>query len=262
MRWFDKKPLFGKRVLVTRSRTQASTLSQLLAQEGAEPIELPTIDIEAAPDPGALDDALARLSEYDWAIFTSSNGVEAFFQRIGRAGLDSRALHPVKVCAIGEATAQELIKHGIAADLVPQEYSSQGILHALKGQNIQGLRFLLARADLAGEDLAKGLMELGAQVDQAVAYRTVPAPEGREWARATLDNIDVITFTSSSTVRGLVNLLQGDVEALRGAVIACIGPLTAATASRLGLKVDLVAQEHTIPGLVSAMIEWFEKEAT
>ncbi|MFQ5826031.1 MAG: uroporphyrinogen-III C-methyltransferase [Dehalococcoidia bacterium] len=260
LRWFDRRPLFGRRVLVTRSRTQASHLSRLLTQEGAEPIELPTIEIEPAPDLEALDSALNRLSEYNWLIFTSSNGVEAFFERLKHMGRDGRALHAAKICAIGGATAQELERHGIASDLVPQEYSSQGILHSLKAEEVRGRRFLLPRADIAGEELVGWLSGLGAKVDQVVTYRTVPASEGHMRAREVLETVDAVTFTSSSTVRGLMNLLGGDRTALQGKTIACIGPVTADTARELGLEVDILAREHTIPGLVAAMTEWYEKE--
>jgi uroporphyrinogen III methyltransferase/synthase len=260
LRWFDKRPLFGRKVLVTRSRTQASHLSRLLTQEGAEPIELPTIEIEPAPDLDALDSALGHLDEYDWLIFTSSNGVEAFFKRLKYMGQDGRALHRAKICAIGQATAQELEKYGLASDLVPQEYSSEGILHSLKAEGVRGRRFLLPRADIAGEELVGWLSGLGAKVDQVVTYRTVPASESQKQAGEALETVDAVTFTSSSTVRGLMNLLGGDRTALQGKVIACIGPVTADTARELGLEVDILAREHTIPGLVAAMTEWYEKE--
>ncbi|MEE8472883.1 MAG: uroporphyrinogen-III C-methyltransferase [Dehalococcoidia bacterium] len=267
LRWFDNRPLFGKRVLVTRSRTQASHLSRLLARAGAEPIELPTIEIEPASDPGALDRALGRLDGYDWLVFTSTNAVEAFFGRLRHMGRDARALGGAKICAIGLATAGELEGRGLVPDLVPPEFTSRGIIDSfkgegLKGEEIKGQRFLLPRADIAGEELAQGLSGLGARVEEVVAYKTVPAPESRERAPECLKAAQAVTFTSSSTVRGLMDLLGKDGKALAGKMVACIGPVTAGTAREMGLRVDIVAREHTIPGLVAAMSEWYEKEGS
>ncbi|MEE9203128.1 MAG: uroporphyrinogen-III C-methyltransferase, partial [Dehalococcoidia bacterium] len=156
LRWYDNRPLFGKRVLVTRSRHQASRLSHLLAQEGAQPVELPTIEVQPAPSP-ALDKALSHLGDFGWAVFTSANGVEAFFSRLGELGRDARALGGVKLCAIGEATAAALSGHGLRADLVPGEFSAGGILSAFDGQDIGGVRCLLPRAEAVPPELARGL---------------------------------------------------------------------------------------------------------
>jgi uroporphyrinogen III methyltransferase/synthase len=256
LRWFDPPPLRGKRVLVTRTRDQASELSRLLAQQGAEPVELPTIEIEELPDYAELDNLLSRLSQYDWIIFTSANGVEIFFRRLQAQGLDLENLPGIQVCAIGPATAAALEKWGRKADYIPQEYIAESILAGLKERGVSGCRILLPRADKARPELVQGLRQLGATADEVITYRTVPArgftPALKELQEG---RIDIITFTSSSTVRHLVAMLEGELSPLQNATIACIGPITAAAAAELGLRVDVVAEEHTIPGLVRALAE-------
>ena len=255
IRWYDHRPLSGKRVLVTRSRPQASVLSQLLADEGAEPIELPTIQIAPLQDYTGLDAAIRSLSRYHWVIFTSVNAVDTFFARIQALGLDSRILGPIKVCAIGPATATALEHRAIQADFVPSQFRSSSIVEGMAGAGLEGARVLLPRADIAPPDLAEALATLGAEVDQQVAYRTIVPEESRRRAHDALQDgkIDVVTFTSSSTVRNLLNLLQGDKEPLERVLIACIGPETAKTAQDLELKVGLVASEHTVRGLVNSL---------
>ena len=259
VRWFDKKPLFGKRVLVTRSRTQMSVLSEMLAEEGAEPIELPTIEFSDVDDYSHLDSAITLLHSYSWVIFTSANGVEAFFGRVKALRRDSRVFGGVKVAAIGPATAEALARHGIMADLVPDKYVSEAIVQRMESLGLKGARVLLPRADIGRQELADGLARLGAQVEQVCVYRTVVPQDSRREALGLLGdgNIDMVTFTSSSTVRNLLDLLDGNGLLLQGVKVACIGPITAGTARELGLQVDIVAQEYTIPGLVRAMREHF-----
>lgn len=263
LRWFENKPLFGKRILVTRRREQAGALSETLSLEGAEPIEMPTIEIEVAPSQGHLDDVLPRLSEFYWLLFTSVNGVESFFNHLHRHGLDSRKLCGLKVCAIGEVTATALRKYGIQPDLVPQKYSSHDILICLKEEGIKGKRLLLPCSQTVNKELVQGLSELGAEVEPVVAYRTLPAGSGDSKVKELLikGEVDVITFTSPSTVRGLIALMEGNVEALNKAVIACIGPVTAAAATESKLRVDVIAKKYTIDGLVKALVERYKKEA-
>jgi uroporphyrinogen III methyltransferase/synthase len=263
LRWFEDKPLFGKRILVTRSREQAGALSELLVLEGAEPIEIPTIKIEPAPSQEHLDDALSRLSEFHWLLFTSVNGVEAFFERLHQHGLDSRKLYGLKVCAIGEVTATVLRKYGIQADLMPREYSSQGILACLREEGIKGKHLLLPCSQVVSKELVHGLSELGAEVKPVVVYRTLPVASGDSKAKGLLINgdVDAITFTSPSTVQGLITLMKGDVEALNKAVIACIGPVTSAAATESGLRVDVIPKRYTVNGLVEALAERYRKEA-
>jgi uroporphyrinogen III methyltransferase/synthase len=260
LRWFDKRPLFGKRVLVTRAHHQAGTLSRLLSARGAETIELPAISIQKIVGK-ELDNAIANLSTYHWLVFTSVNGVDAFFRRLDELKLDARALGGLKIGAIGPATAKALEGEGITVDFLPEVYSSEGLIAGLKSQPIRGKRFLLPRADIADKSLAEGLAALGAEVDEIAAYKTVPLTE--EIAKRVIlsGQIDVITFTSSSAVTGLVAVFGKKVPKMQNAKIACIGPKTAETAVKAGLKVDIVAREHTIPGLVTAIEDYFGKEA-
>jgi len=261
LRWFDNRPLFGKRILVTRARHQAGALSRLLIERGAEPVELPVISIQPLPDSGELDRALSNLAQYQWLIFTSVNGVNAFFGRLYELNLDARALSGLKIGAIGPATAKALAQKGINADYVPVVYSSEGLIAGLKSQLVRGKRFLLPRADIADKDLANGLKELGAEVHEIAAYKTVSQPEAMAQAKRMLlsGQIDAIIFTSSSTVSNLVAVFNKKVPAIK-AKVACIGPKTADTATKAGLKVDIVAEEHTIPALVAAMEDYFRKE--
>jgi uroporphyrinogen III methyltransferase/synthase len=259
LRWFDNRPLFGKRVLVTRSRAQASALSRLLEQEGALPVELPTIEALPPESFTALDGALEQLAAYDWVVFTSVNGVEFFFQRLHHLGKDPKALWPTRLAAIGPATARALDARGVQSDLLPGEYLSAKILEAFQDLDLVGKRILLPRPDLAGRELPQGLRERGAWVDDIAVYRTLTPQDSRQALGSLLGGPppDIATFTSSSTVRNLVALLDGDLRLLEGACIACIGPVTADTALELGLRVDVEAQEHTIPGLVAALKKHF-----
>lgn len=262
LRWFDNRPLFGKRILVTRARRQAGALSQLLTERGAQPIELPAIDIRTVADPGELDRAISNLNHYHWIVFTSVNGVEHFWQRLNKLKQDSRALSSLKISAIGPATAKALEARGIVPDYVPQVYTSQGIIAGLKNQNLFGQRFLLPRADIADNGLAQGISRLGASVHEVTAYQTVPAAEAITQAKQRIvsGEVDAITFTSSSTVTNLVAAFGKELPAISSAKVACIGPKTAETAARAGLEVDIIAKEQTIPGLVAAMEEYFTKE--
>ena len=263
--WFDNRPLFGKRILVTRAGRQASALSQLLAERGAQPIELPAIDIQPLKDNKELDKAIASLKDYHWLIFTSANAVSAFWQRLDKLKMDSRILSGLEIGAIGPATAQALEARGIIPDFIPQIHTNEGIIAELKKsfpKGRTGQRFLLPRADIADKELVKGLTQLGAFVDDIAVYQTVPAIAAIAETKKMLTEgkIDVITFTSSSTVSNLVGAFKGEQLTLNGAKIACIGPKTAETALKAGLKVDIMPEEQTIPGLVTAIEEYFKKE--
>lgn len=255
LKWFENRPLFGKRVLVTRARTQASNLSKLLAERGAQPVELPAIEIQDLPDTTQLDQAIRDIPGFDWVIFTSANGVEAVWNRLVALGRDARQFGSVRIGAIGPATALALAEKGLYPDFMPAEYTSEGILEGLSGRDIKGRRILLPRADIAPNDLVAGLARLGAEPFEVTAYLTRPPAEVAEKARKMLlgGEIDIITFTSSSTVTNLINALANDRQAVQNAMIACIGPVTAAAAEKAGLKVDIVADEQTIPGLVAAI---------
>lgn len=261
LRWFDRlatRPLFGRRILVTRARAQASALTEKLTALGAACIEAPVIRI-APPADGyaALDTAIDELHAYHWLIFTSVNGVSAFFARLRVAGKDTRALGYAKVAAIGSATAAQLRAFGITADLVPAEYRAEAVAEALRPILPPRAHILLPRAQEARDVLPDTLRAHGAAVDVVAAYETVPEAEGGAALaeRLTRGEIDVVTFTSSSTVKNLVKML-GNITPLRQAKIACIGPVTADTARSFALEPDIVAEEYTIDGLVNSIKEY------
>ena len=260
LQWFDEPkthPLFGKTVLVTRARSQASKLTARLEQLGAKVIEAPAIRIEEPADHyEALDAAIAKLNDYQWLIFTSANGVDYFFARLMKTGKDARALGYAKVAAIGSATAAKLREYGIIADVVPREFRAEGVLEALKGKLPSHAKILLPRAQEAREILPAKLREQGAVVDVAPAYQTVAAEVDAESLREKLaaGEIDLVTFTSSSTVTNLVKII-GSADALKGIKTAAIGPVTAETAKGNGIEPDIVAKEYTIDGLVEAIKE-------
>jgi uroporphyrinogen III methyltransferase / synthase len=261
--WFDRRPLFGKKVLITRSRTQASNLRSLLEELGAQPVELPSVEIGPLEDFSELDATLDRLDRFSWVIFASTNGVEAVFDRLRYQGRDARALGKVSVGAIGPATARALEQRGIASDFVPARSVSEAAVDELSGRDWSGVPVLLPGSNIGRDALAQGLKDLGAAVERVSAYRTVtPQGAGREARRILDEGVDIITFTSSSTVRNLLDLLEGDKQSLEASLIACIGPITADAARDLGLRVDLVAEEHTVEGLADTLVKHYgEKEA-
>jgi uroporphyrinogen-III synthase len=256
--------LFGKRVLVTRARSQASRLRTLLEERGAWCVEFPAIRVVPASDPSELDSALKALRSYDWLTFSSSNGVRGVRTRMDAIGIDARALADVSVAAIGPATAatvQELL--AVRPDLVPAEFVSEAVVGEFKDRGVKGKRVLLVRSDIGRDVLAQGLRELGAHVDEVVAYETKAPADSPEKARRAFSEeeggIDVVTFTSSSSVENLVKLLERDSKLIDGAITACMGPVTAARARQLGLRVDIVPQEQTMEGLVNAIVEHVSK---
>lgn len=257
VRWFETRPLFGKRVLVTRARPQASALSKLLAERGAIPVEIPAIEIHALPDTALLDRAVRDLPGFDWVIFTSANGVQAVWDRMQTLGFDARHFGKAKIAAIGPATAEALESHGLRPDFLPPKFTSESVLSGLAERGVGGCRILLPRSNIAPRDLVDGLARMGAQPHDIAAYETRPAAGSASRAKEMLERgeIDIITFTSSSTVTNLLEAVGKDRIISSGAKIACIGPVTAAAAGRVGLKVDIMAREQTIPGLVAAIEE-------
>lgn len=254
-RWFDNRPLFGKRVLVTRSRTQSADLVELLERAGAEPVEVPTIEIQPVDDTSNIDSVVDGLASYDWVVFTSTNTVEQLFGRLGMLGRDARQFHGARVAAIGTATAGALSERGIVADLISRESMSQSLIDGLAEHGVTGRNILLPGAEVRPERLRRGLEELGAVVREVTLYRTVvPSGAGERLTEALEPGVDVVTFTSSSTVTNLVALLEGDVTRLGGARVACIGRVTAETARRAGLNVDILAEDSTAAGLVNAIV--------
>jgi uroporphyrinogen III methyltransferase/synthase len=251
--WYERLPLFGKRIVVTRARGQANALSGRLRGLGADAIEMPTIEIRPASDYGPLDRAIAELGVYDWLIFTSANGVRFFTERLDRSGNDLRALR-ARICAIGPATRAAVEALHLKVDLMGREYVAEGLLEAFAPYDLAGARILLPRAAVARDLVPVELGRRGACIDVVEAYRTV-APEGAaEHARAVLARRPhCITFTSSSTVQNLVDLVGA--EALAGVKVVSIGPVTTATAQRNGIEVTAQAREFTIEGLVEAVLE-------
>ena len=263
LNWFELRPLFGKRVLMTRAKEQAAELAERLAAYGAEPVEGPTIRIVQPADWGPVDRAISEIVTYEHVIFTSVNGVARFMTRLGVNGLDARCLAGRQVCCIGPRTAQELEKFGVKADVIPADYQAEGVIAALDRQDLKRTRILIPRAEVARELLPDELRARGAHVDVVPVYRTVtPSGDGEEWRRQLADgHIHVVTFTSSSTVRNFVDMLGGvDLvkQLLQSVVVAAIGPITAKTAEDFGLTVSIVPGENTIPALADAIVRYYE----
>jgi len=265
MAWFERRPLFGRRVLVTRTREQAGALSALLAEAGAEVVECPAIALAPPDDPAALDDALRDVASYDWIVFTSANGVERFFARLDETGRDVRALHRARLAAIGPETARTLARRHLRADLVPDEFRAEGLLARLAPEEVRGKRFLLPRAAGARAILPDELRAAGAVVDEVATYRSVVPEESAALLARVLEEgpPHVLTFTSSSTVTHFLALLDRAVPDGRAriadACVACIGPITAATAREHGLRVDVVPAAYTVPALAAAVGERFAR---
>ncbi|MEW6376417.1 MAG: uroporphyrinogen-III synthase [Thermodesulfobacteriota bacterium] len=256
-----KSPLSGKRILITRARDQSTVFSTHLMDLGAEVIEFPTIEIVPPTSWKKLDRAINQLKSYDWIIFTSANGVNFFWQRLIGKGLDSRLPPSLKVCAIGPATAYQLKEKGILVNYTPKEFIAEAILKGFEKMAIKGKRILLARAKVARDILPKGLIKMGAEVDVVETYRTVKPKGGSKRLRQLLidGGIDVVTFTSSSTVNHFAKLLKKEdlKKLLKDIAIACIGPITARTSKEWGMKVQIQPKKYTIPALTRAMVEYF-----
>lgn len=250
------QPLAGKRVLVTRPPHQAGPFSDKLRALGAEPVEFPTIGIAPAEDTGPLDEAIADIERYDWIIFTSTNAMAPFWERLKAAGKDARALANAHIGAIGPKTAAKLETIGLLADFMPNTYVAEAVVAQIG--DVRGQRILLPRSHIARAALVEGLAAKGATVNEVTTYRTVAgAPSDAAWQRLQAGQIDVATFTASSTVRNFIEMLDGDDAGaiLDTAVVACIGPITAGTAREHGIRVDVVAEEHTIDGLIEAVVQ-------
>ncbi len=257
-----EKPLFGKRILITRSKKQSSEFSSLLKKNGAEVIELPMIEIVPPRSWKGVDQAIDRLKIYDWIVFTSANGVDFFFERLKDRKKTFTSLSSPKVCAIGPATASRLAERKVFVHLMPKEYVAESILEAFKRESMEGKRILLARAQKARDVLPKGLEKLGARVDVVEVYRTIRPKGGSGKLKRILKErkVDLITFTSSSTVNHFIELLKGeDLESLlQGVLIACIGPVTSERAKQWGMKVQIQPREYTIKGLTQAIVDYFK----
>lgn len=262
LRWFEDRPLFGKRVLVTRTREQASVLSEKLELLGAEAWEYPTIRIQEPEDLSLLDKAAAEAGNYNWIIFTSVNGVEAFMNRMKAQKLDIRSLGNARICAIGPKTAAALEERGLIVEVMPEVFRAEAVVEALTGKIQPGDKVLVPRADLARQVLIDSLVSMGAEVNEVIAYRTVSADDtDTDMLLEKLQNkeIHLLTFTSSSTVTNFMELMKGHEDLIQGITVACIGPITAETAAKKGLTADIVADSYTIDGLVEAIQNYYTK---
>ena len=251
--WFERLPLFGRRVVVTRAAAQSEDFCRRLRRLGADAVELPVIEIRAPRDSRPIDEAITRLGEYDWLLFTSQNGVERFIERLDGSGRDLRDLR-ARICAIGPATAAAVRRLHLGVELTPERYVAEGVLEAFADVDLAGKRVLLPRARVARDVLPVEMAKRGARIDVVEAYETVRPDDAARRA----DEIfagearpDWITFTSSSTVENTLAVVG--LEPLAGVKVASIGPVTTATARRLGLEVHAEAAEYTIDGLLAAL---------
>jgi uroporphyrinogen III methyltransferase/synthase len=263
LNWFEERPLFGKRIVVTRAREQASDFVARLSGLGAECMEFPTIEVIPPLSWKKLDRAIGNLERYQWLVFTSVNGVRYFFDRLRDAGQDARNLKGIRIAAIGPKTADRIRDEGVRPDLVPEEYRAEAVVEALRKQGVKGSRVLLPRASEAREVLPQQLEDMGAAVEVVEAYRTVKPEGAKDEVRAILEKggIHMVTFTSSSTVNNFIEMFEGEREGLlkwmEKVAVACIGPVTAKTAQDKGLSVRVMAPEYTIEALTGAIVEYF-----
>jgi uroporphyrinogen III methyltransferase/synthase len=250
--WFEKRPLFGRRIVITRSHDQSGVLVDKLESLGAEVIEYPVIKIEPIDDIGI---SLMNLSDFDWIVFTSANGVKQFAIKLHKHGLDARVFCGVKIAAIGPVTAGELERIGLRADFVPTEFVAEALADQFP-EDPNGKQILLIRAKDARDVLVEMLKGRGAEVSTAAVYESVPFIPAEPDLRRMIDEglVDAVTFTSSSTVRNFVRIVGSDLP--ENVAIACIGPITAETARELGLEPNIIADEYTIDGLVEALVRW------
>ncbi|HEX2229637.1 MAG TPA: uroporphyrinogen-III synthase [Candidatus Binatia bacterium] len=260
----DQLPLAGKRIVITRARAQAGRLARAIEQLGGEAIEFPTIAIKPAVDLGGLDDAIKNFYRYDWLIFTSANAAKIFFERMAQLSANSRQLTTTQIAAIGPETAKVVKAAGVENCLVPSTYRAEGILDMLRPTSMQHKRVLIPRAAKAREVLPETLRRWGAQVDVIEAYCTVlpKSDAGKLQAALERGEIDMITFTSSSTVANFAQIFDGRslTDILGETPIACIGPITESTVRDLGGVAAVTAGEFTIEGLVHAIVDYLSEK--
>ena len=268
LRWFDNRPLAGRRIVVTRSREQATELIDMLEERGAEAIPAHAIRIAAPEDPAPLDEACRNAGSFDWIVFASANAVDYFMRGLLANG-DVRDLHGVRLCTVGPSTASRLQRYGIRVDLTPAEFRAEALVQALEASgSLKDRRILVPRANIARDRLAEELREAGANVVDVVAYRTLPGGAEREGEydvyRMLLDHeIDAVTFASASAVRNFVTMIGHEQAAdlLHSTVVAAIGPVTAEAAQQLGIETTVMPGQYTIPDLVDALVEHFGEPA-
>jgi uroporphyrinogen III methyltransferase/synthase len=263
LKWFENRPLLGKRIVVTRARQQASDLVTRLSDLGAECLEYPTINVVPTDNPAPLEDAINQLSAYDWIVFTSVNGVKYFFDRLFEMGLDVRALNHLRTAAIGPVTSQRLRTFGLKSDIIPENYRAEAVVDAFRKEDLAEKRVLLPRAAEARPVLPVELRKMGAEVTEVTTYRTEKVRNKADSLieQLTENCIDLITFTSSSTVKNFKALLPEKTfkDLLEDVTIASIGPITTDTATRSGFRVSITAEEYTIPGLCDAIVKHYQK---
>ncbi len=259
IRWYDNRPLFGKRLLVPRAAQQARETAIAVRARGAEPVIFPVIELGDPPDPGPLERAVRSLSSYDWVLFTSANGVARFFTALGAAGLDARAFGTARIAVIGPGTAAALAAQGLRADVVAKEFVGEGLSAEVLARGAR--RALIPRALVARDALPEALRAAGTVVDVVPVYATKTVSAERRAALVQefeAGGIDVVPFTSSSTVQGVVELLGARaVPLLAGVVVAAIGPITASALRDRGIRIDVQASEYTVPGLLDAVEKYF-----
>lgn len=264
LQWFERRPLFGKTIVVTRARAQSSSFSHNLTELGALAIEFPTIRVSGLQDHRLLDEAIAALSSYQWVIFTSVNGVDFFFQRLHELNKDSRAFSHSRVCAIGPETAASLRQQGIIPDYVPPEYRAESIIDGLLESGVRGTSILIPRAREARDILPEKLAEQGASVSVIPVYETLPDSSDVSYLADLLQKnaVNMVTFTSSSTVKNFCTAFQKNdtplPTLLKGVQIACIGPVCAQEAESRGLAVSIVPQEYTIAAMTEAIVRYYQ----
>ena len=264
LQWFEKRPLLGRRIVVTRTRDQASDLVRLLEAQGAWCIECPTIETVPIRDPERLLAAVGRLtrSPGGWVVFTSANGVRYFVEGVLEAGRDLRVLGGARLAVVGQATAKALEPYGLRPDLVPQDFRAEGLIEALRDRQVSGVPVLIPRARKARELLPRALEEMGARVEVLPVYETVPA-ELPPLSRDALEQgpVDMLTFTSSSTVKNFMGRFPRELRdrLVAEAAVCAIGPITAATCREMGLEVAVMPETSTIPAMVDAVVAWFTR---
>ncbi|MCS7253536.1 MAG: uroporphyrinogen-III C-methyltransferase [Armatimonadota bacterium] len=263
--WFEKKPLFGMRILVARDEERSFEMAQMIEAHGGNAVCLPVLKIELLSDTPKMRLAARRLScgYYDWVVFTSVNGVRAFFSTLHLLGMDARAFGSTRVCAVGDTTAREMRMHGIVADAIPHQFTTEAMASLLKRIGIRGARILMLRAYGAPKKLAKELSDAGAIVHEVTAYRVCvnDSLSADEMDEALSSPIDIACFTSPSSLDALFKIAGRErvSSALHGATIACIGPVTATCAAKHGLSVNVVASNHTAQGLIDSVIEFVKR---
>ncbi|MDO3377882.1 uroporphyrinogen-III C-methyltransferase [Geoalkalibacter halelectricus] len=260
--WFEERPLFGRRLLITRAAEQAAVFQQMLEARGAEVLSVPTITTRAPQDWGPVDAGIAALPNTDFLVLTSTNAVDFFFARLRDLGLDARALGGVRLVAVGPKTAAALSERGLRADLVPESFQAEGVVELLRAVGVAGKRVFYPHAELARDLIARELRALGAEVDAPVLYRTLMPEQGGAELRALLEKraLDAVIFTASSTLENFVRMVGEDAaHLLEGVALASIGPPTTRTAQKFGLTVHVEPAHSTLDDLIEALVDYFTR---